>query len=436
MELELHASLDLVRSGVGVATGMEVVEQFRQVANAWIFKLHSVYGLPLLSQPERVLRATCGTWPHLSLLRWDAAEVADLLRCPFYRPEEQDLLRLVEGWWLERGGAAGHGADEAVWDVLAGLLLSELLPSQDADGPGSADRLGAATAAADPSATDDDGGAEPSPLPPAGATVRVPAASFERIPRRKDCPTLAFDSPDAFRCQLQGDDGTAGPLRCRNAASEDQVLGASRQAIASRLPMPSGRGGRYRLDLRVMAGTESEAAAYLEVGLVAEPAAGVWFLAGQVGAGRPASLGEGGAGAGGDPFLRLVPALDTIVEGVRLVVEVDFDEALVHIRNLPPVDGVPPPPPTPIAAWLAARAHSVVLRTRDPGELDCNLFREEALHLQDLINRGTLDGDLADSVLGDTGAQLQAAHRDWTPVVSENYHFYVVVPAGMEVDIL
>ncbi|CAE8646182.1 unnamed protein product [Polarella glacialis] len=167
---------------------------------------------------------------------------------------------------------------------------------------------------------------------------------------------------------------------------------------------------------------------------MADPSSGVSFAAGAPGASRPLLQGE--QSKKGEPFFRVVNLLDVLLEGVRVAVEVDFDEASIHVRNVPSVVcEAEQTSPSSLAAWLAERARAMVMKVRHPGELDCPLFREHVEHLHDLMNQGTLDGDLAATVLSDRGAQwIMASHI--LPDEPEAYHFYVVIPAGMELELL
>ncbi|CAE8628567.1 unnamed protein product, partial [Polarella glacialis] len=109
MELELYAALAL---SPGLVAQEEVIDRFRQVAIGWIFKLDSLYGLDILSQPERFSLAAEGG-SRLSLLWWSAQEVVELLRCPFFRPKELSLWRFVRRWFLEGAGSTlGEEAGE------------------------------------------------------------------------------------------------------------------------------------------------------------------------------------------------------------------------------------------------------------------------------------------------------------------------------------
>jgi len=252
----------------------------------------------------------------------------------------------------------------------------------------------------------------------------VPGNSFTRVTRFADPVMSMHDDPTSLHLSTSSDsDG----LRCWNAASESEVLGAGRQMIASRTPMSSA-GGIYRLDLRVVSGTDAETAHLFEVGIAADPAAGVQFKVCGPGAFRPLSEGEA------TPFYGLVSVLDSLLEGVRMAVEVDFDERIAMVRNIPAVDGVEvAPQPTPLAPWLDVRANHRVLLQRPPGEQEDDLFREHAEHLHELIAEGKLRDDLADTVLGDGGARC--VRGAGVPDEPEEYYFYIVVPSGMEVEI-
>lgn len=87
-----------------------------------------------------------------------------------------------------------------------------------------------------------------------------------------------------------------------------------------------------------------------------------------------------------------------------------------------------------LSSWLAERNRAMVMSARNPGELECQLFKEHAEHLQDLVSQGKLDGALAETFLADTGAKWVLA-AEITPEKPEAYHFYVTLPAGMELEI-
>jgi len=473
LELELYVALTFVRD---CTLSQSVAENFRQVAIGWICKLDSLYGAGIADQPER-LSAVVGESKEnaaviatrLSLLAWGADEIAELLRCPFFRPQELTLRRLARRWWLEgsHNGTAGHNGDAADARISQALLWELLPPRETLSGvasdevPGSLQDVvacrdevpphgthGSADLAAEERSPDNVDCVDSSGLGGAvcngatgegdvheacgvGAGVRavmqVSGSTFERVKRRPDCPTCLYDDPAALCTKVAG----SGILRCWNMAVETQVVGAARQMLASSSAMCSAH-GVYRLDLRVVGGVEAESALFFEVGIVAEPWAGVQFRGDTSGACRP----ESGFTSENLPssFFRFVAVPGILMEGVRLVVEIDFDSRTVRLRNLPEVDGGElAAQPTPLAAWLDARSWEVEKYARPPGELDDQLFRDQAAHLHELIDEGTLTKDLADVVLRDGGARCLRGAA--TPEAWEDYHFYVVVPAGMEVEI-
>jgi len=469
LELELHGVVDILSeygmlhkvSCPGSAEmegeeeeppgGREAAEAFYQAALGWTFKLASFYGLDLLGQPARLAQAcSIVASAPLSLLAWsDEAQVAELLRCPFFRPPERELQRLAQRWVQERTGAAGDEPVELP-EVFALALEQDLLEEQPPSGPSSSEAAPAAAAEAALPSTSQESGAplqdaadaagpedaiEPQAPPPAAdaavaekTTQRIWGSSFKRVARRADCATAVFDDPAGL--QIAERARTSDTLRCWNVAGEAVVIGAARQVMASDVPMQST--GRFRLDLRVVAGVEAEAAHLLEIGICAEPFAGVHFAAGEPGAGRPSAPGER---AGGAPFFRFCSVPDLLLEGVRLSIEVDFDKAEAHFRNIPDVEGVAPVPPAPMLSWLKERERMTIIKNRPTGELECTLFKSHAEHLQDLIDQGTLDGDLAGAVLGDSGARVASGQvAAVRPEVPEDYHFYVVLPVGMEIE--
>eukprot|EP00928_Gymnodinium_smaydae_P043502 TRINITY_DN29131_c0_g1_i1.p1 TRINITY_DN29131_c0_g1~~TRINITY_DN29131_c0_g1_i1.p1 ORF type:complete len:684 (+),score=192.01 TRINITY_DN29131_c0_g1_i1:37-2052(+) len=463
-------------------------ERFCEVATGWIFKLDTVYGLDLAGQPERIAAAAGETAAsYLSVLAWDLGPFAALLRCPFFRPAEARLVRLARRWSALRDGtgadaadldAAAAAADAAADDAegaaagaeaeaeeetsialsslepsLAAALLLELLPPPREAVPQTCaapdELLGSCSASASADASTsgallDDALGEPAVEETAPAEAEVPGepsctvgaqrihgSSFEHVSRSRDCVLASYDEPAAFT--YTSTEVAQSSLLCRNAAREAHLVGASRQLLASRTPMSWAASGTFRLDLRVLAGTAAEAAHLFEVGIAARPfAAGVHFATQRVER-PPIDAEDEGVGA----FFRLEAATEAVFEGVRLVVEVDFGEALARVRCLPPVEGTPPPPaPTPLSSWLQSRAKSAAAALRPPGERACPLFREHAEHLRDLARRGRLDEALAEQVLADEGARAAAADpTDPPPVVPLEYHFYVVIPAGVEVEI-
>eukprot|EP00929_Paragymnodinium_shiwhaense_P119296 TRINITY_DN91188_c0_g1_i1.p1 TRINITY_DN91188_c0_g1~~TRINITY_DN91188_c0_g1_i1.p1 ORF type:complete len:685 (+),score=163.60 TRINITY_DN91188_c0_g1_i1:53-2107(+) len=259
----------------------------------------------------------------------------------------------------------------------------------------------------------------------------VPGASFQRMKRAAGCPVEEIAGAVA-PADLKQAQRPSGSLQVWNTASEAVIIGAGRQLLASDVPMSAARDGKYRLDLRVISGTEAESAHLLEIGVAAAPWRGCHFKPYGPGADRP-QLSVPGFAAPPAPFFRIVPVTDVLIEGVRLSVEVDFHDKMVRLRNLPEVEGVEAVAPTPMAAWLQERSQLVAVEARPSGELDDPLFREQAQHLHELIDQGMLSSDLASAVLGDRGAQCVVGYGH--PEVAEDYYYYVVVPAGMELEL-
>jgi len=405
-----------LRGGVpptSVVLSSDIAENFRLVALGWIFKLESAYGLSILSQHERVTAASASaaalsnaeTW-QLSLLTWDIGEIEQLLRCPFFRPRELSLWNFAQRWRMESTGPPnGVDTDTSISDAL----LWELLPQCDSMSSAADDQQVLNESACN-------GQEETSGF--------IAGNSFTMVHRFPDAVLGEYDDPASLHLKTLND---SSGLRCWNASSENQIVGAARQMIASGMPMSSA-GGLYRLDLRVVSGVDAEAAHLFEVGLAADPAKGVQFKVSGPGAFRPQSEGEA------TPFFALVSVLDCLLEGVRMAVEVDFDERVATVRNIPVVEDMQvPQQPTPLAPWLDVRANHQVQIARPPGEQDDPLFREQAEHLHELIAEGKLNDDLADTVLGDGGARC--IRGAGAPDIPEEYYFYVVVPAGMEVEI-
>jgi len=443
LELELHMALAFLRTDApltSVVLTPELTSHFRQVALGWIFKLESVYGMPLSQQPERAAAAMATTtsltgglepW-QLSLLSWNVVEVQQLLRCPFFRPSEMSLWQLAHRWQLEGLGASLADAELPIDE----LLVWELLPTRESLDAmsGGRDAIGqsALNSVADEQMVASENGG---PLrsgedesivasAPDETAGFIPGSSFTRTQRCPDPIMATHHDPEALHLRPSTD---STGIRCWNTAIESQVVGAGRQMIASNVPM-SCTGGLFRCDLRVVSGIEAEAAHLFEVGLAANPSAGVQFKVSGPGAFHPDDAGDATS------FFSLVAVLDALLEGVRIAVEVDFDERLATVRNIPAVEGSEiEMQPTPLAPWLDARARHQAMRARPPGEQEDSLFREQAEHLHELIAKGTLHEDLAETVLSDAGARCIRGVVD--PEIPEEYYFYVVVPAGMEVEI-
>lgn len=443
LELELHTALAFLRSGVpqtSVALSSQLATHVKQVALGWTFKLESVYGLPLSHQPERAAaaaataaNATGGLEPwQLSILSWDVVEVDQLLRCPFFRPQELSVWQFAQRWQLEGFGASSIDMELAIDDIL----VWELLPSRESLGSISGEREPIGRAPVEPSEEEEgiapsEGGQRQSleeDIVVAAAlsesVVFIPGSSFTIAPRCFDPVMATHDDPASLHLSPSS---TSGAMRCWNVANESQVVGAGRQMIASQIAASSA-GGLCRFDLRVLSGTEAESAHLFEVGLAANPAAGVQFKVSGPGAFHPDDTGDATS------FFSLVSVLDALLEGVRIAVEVDFTARLATVRNIPAVEGMDTETqPTPLAPWLDARARHLAMRQRPPGEQEDSLFREQATHLHELIAQGSLHEDLADTVLSDAGARcIRGVVEPETP---EEYYFYVVVPAGMEIEI-
>lgn len=445
MELELHAALAMLGGCTGARREEpllpgheEAVEHFQQVALGWIFKFDSLYGLQVLTQHERLLQSNVS--PRVSMLWWQLGEVSALLRCPFFRPSELDLWRFARRWCIEGAGSAALAAPQAgdgqdVDAAISEALLWELLPTKEelvqqeasdrSPSPQAAVTTETAPADADTSCQGGLAAAGTRPL----QAQQVPSSTFQRLRRRGDCAFKQFDDPTGFHMQRHE---SSSSLRCWNMAVETEVVGASRQTLASGVPMSGG--SRFRLDLRLNSGAATETAHLLEVGIMANPDAGVCFNAGSPGVCRPLLQGEEEGKS--EPFFRFVTVLDTLLEGVRLSVEVDLDQASVSVRNLPEAEAEVESMPrgASLAAWLEARNRALAMGDRNPGELDCPLFKEHVEHLSDLIDKGSLEGELADTVLADKGVKWVMASKI-VPDVPEAYHFYITVPAGLELEI-
>lgn len=310
-ELELHAALAVVRSGVLPAASQalrESAEHFRLVALGWILKLDSLYGLSMVEQPDRLGQiASVDDECRLSLLQWEASEISELLGTQFFRPQETDLLRFTQRWLSEAPGG-GEVADNAFDEIL----IQELLAFTGSNSP----RAGPTSF---------------------GDACVISGSTFRLVSRQQTCPLAEYNDQAAFFMEL----GAATPtsLRCWNAAKESQLLGASRQLVVSKSAMSSA-GGKYRLDFRVNADTDVEAAHLFEVGIIADPEGGVRFRTNGPGVDSTDEVSHA---------FSFVSVLDTLVEGVRMTAEVDFDEGTVMIRNLPRVEGFASDLPTPLA---------------------------------------------------------------------------------------
>ncbi|CAK0858954.1 unnamed protein product [Prorocentrum cordatum] len=420
LELELHGVLALLRGEVyslalleegrppemrqpPVALGGEPADSFRGVAMGWVLKLDLLYGKPVLQQPERMAAAVGPRAQHgLSLLRWDVDQMEQLLSCAFFRPDEDHLWELAQQWLQENGG--GEEAEARLSRALAPHLLD-----------------GAAAA-----------GAEEAEEEPLFEATLVRAPSFGAVARHGSCTTAAFGDHSALhREQLEG----VPWLRWRNAAREDQILGASRQLLASDVLMSPASGGIFRLELRMLSGSDAEAAHLFEVGVAVERKAGQAGVVFGPGGARAPPRGALDSPAGDEApvFFNLFDARDILLEGVRLVIEVDVGAGCARVRNVPSVLEDDDRHAS-LVAWLQARSRVAAKDVRPAGEVDCHMFREHARHLQELANQGKLDRGLASMVHGDAGVQaVHATNSDF--LASESYCFYVVVPAGVEVEI-
>jgi len=387
--------------------------------------------LTVSSQPDRAMAATTAAasalgigepW-QLSLLSWDITEVEELLQCPFFRPQEISLWRFAQRWRIEGAGGPTNTVDMDA--SISDALLWELLPERESLlAAGSDTKLDCQSS--EPSAMNLDSQSLEDDVGVARQQENsgfVSGNSFVHVPRFPDALLSRYDRPDLLCLHTHAD---SEGLRCWNCATDQEVVGATRQMIASRIPMSSA-GGMFRMDLRVVSGTDSETAHLFAVGLAANPAAGVQFKVSGPGAFRPDSEGEA------SPFFSLVSVLDSLLEGVRMAVEIDFDQHTATVRNIPLVDGVDTAPePTSLAAWMSIRADHQARLDRPPGEQEDPLFREHAEHLHELISEGKLNQDLVDAVLGDGGARC--VRGAGAPDVPEDYYFYIVIPAGMEVE--
>lgn len=436
LELELHSVLALQG---GMAPGPqqppflpeseEALDAFRQEAAAWLFKLEALYGLELINQPERLAQH-----PRLSMLSWELPEVEALLQCPYFRPPEMSVWRFARRWCLEGGGACAFRDEpeagvpvtkESIDMAISKGLIWELLPPKEELVARSGGESDAQSQRSDGVANAASGGAEEvaAEVPEEETTTSISGSSFLRLQRRNDCALKAFDDTAALHCRCR-----ESAMVCWNSALEEQVVGGSRQVLASSCPMRRGE-GTYRLDLRV--NTSGDAAFLLEVGLMVSPDDVVAFKVDAPGACRPLRRGE--LPGKSEPFFRILSLMDVLVEGVRLAVDLDLKEDQVTLSNLEPGQ-TRAGEAISIAPWLAERNRAQVMSARNPGELECHLFKEHAEHLQELVNEGKLDGELADMFLADPGAKWVLA-AEITPEVPEAYHFYISLPAGMEVEI-
>eukprot|EP00435_Cladocopium_sp_Y103_P071133 s1096_g36.t2 len=145
--------------------------------------------------------------------------------------------------------------------------------------------------------------------------------------------------------------------RCWNAALEEQVVGGSRQVLASSCPMRRGE-GTYRLDMRV--NSSGDAAFLLEVGLMVNPDDGE--LPGKSQCLRESGIAlESARKSPSEPFFRILSLMDVLVEGVRLVVELDLKEDQVTLSNLEPGQQTRSGEAISIAPWLAERNRAQVM---------------------------------------------------------------------------
>lgn len=431
LELELHAVLSMLGGGAGIQREepllpfhVGTVEQFRQVAFGWIFKLDSLYGLQVCTQHERLQQSNVAVnAQRVSMLLWELGEVSELLRSAFFRPLEVDLWRFARRWCIEGAGSTalatsedGEGVQD-VDDMISEALLWELLPAREQ--------------LLQQEAGDQSSPLEEATIPPQvdANAQQVSASTFERVHRLSDCAFKQFDDPDGFHMERRE---ASSSLRCWNMGVETQVAGASRQVLASSIAMD--RGSRFRLDFRLNSGSAAESAHLLEVGIMVNPSAGFSLNPRTQGVFR--TLLQGEFEGISEPFFRFAALLDTLLEGVRISVEVDLDQAFVSIRNVPEVEAEVETMPrgASLAAWLDARNRALATCDRNPGELDCPLFKEHVEHLSDLINRGSLEGELAHTVLADKGVKWVMA-SNILPDEPEAYHFYITVPAGMELEI-
>ncbi|OLP87378.1 E3 ubiquitin-protein ligase RNF43 [Symbiodinium microadriaticum] len=316
LELQLHSVLALLGEGGLLAALSEhqaVVDGFRSVAIAWIFKLHSLYGLEILSQHERV---TAKSASHLSMLSWELFQVEELLQSPFFRPQEMSLWRFAKRWCVEGAGAPAFTEEsedaEGKVEVLPSpnkdeidgafskVLLWDLLPPNEE----LVVQFAAAQAAApavegeqtpensqhgaskgptelstgDPEAEEFQ---EPVEKSKASRPRRVDGSTFVRAERRADCALKPFEDADALHLSY-ADDSTS--LHCWNSAQELQVLGGSRQVLVSTVPMTSGGGGRFRFDFRLSSGSGADAAPLFEYMRRSSPQ---WDLAAMAAEGAP-----------------------------------------------------------------------------------------------------------------------------------------------------
>ncbi|CAJ1420721.1 unnamed protein product [Effrenium voratum] len=117
-------------------------------------------------------------------------------------------------------------------------------------------------------------------------------------------------------------------------ASVEFVYACNFENIISTYPPVHGAERKFRFDFRVNSGSAADAAPLLEVGLMVAPEAKVAFKADSPHLWRP--LGPGEEVGKSEPFHPIHALLDVLVEGVRMAVEVDFEEATVSLWNLEP----------------------------------------------------------------------------------------------------
>lgn len=418
LELELHGVLAMLRGEVyalslseegrqlemrqpSIALGGEPADSFRSVAMGWVLKLDLLYGMHILQQPDRMAAAVGPAVSHgLSLTRWDVDQVEQLLACAFFRPDEDRLWKLAQQWLQESGSG-----DEESEARLSQALAPDLLEKQDAG------EAGEEYQAAEP--------------------VRVRADSFEVVPRHGSCTMAAFADSSALK--VEQPEGSPA-MRWKNAAQEDQILGASRQLLASKVLMAPASGGVFRMDLRVLSGADAEGAHLFEVGVAVERESGRTGVC--FGPGGARAPGEGSDEPDVPSFFPFFDARDILLEGVRLVLEVDVSGGVARVRNVPAV-AEDDDRHSSLVAWMQSRCKVAAKDVRPPGERDCHLFREHAHHLQDLVDRGRLDRELSAAVRADAGVQAVHAAGASAEIFAapESYCFYVVVPVGMEVEI-
>lgn len=451
LEIQLYAVLSyglFWRDNGAPARAVAAIDHFRQVCMGWIFKLDALYGLSLLCQPERFSSSALlsdGDRSRLSIMNWIPEQITELLQGVFFRPEEKILWQFAKTWWLAGGYSDEENAVKDVfsslqWDLLCLEDIADLTESEtDEPGPNTA-LLSLLSDMEEFVLTKEksripEGWAAPFPNAGEGAALRrvIQGSSFEMAPRSKSCPLKTYDPEHQLEMALRPESST---LHCWNPAEEPEVIGAARRLIFSTVPMgwPSSHAdhnGFFRLDLRVVRGVDSEAAHLFEVGLIANPRVGVRFNPG----------GPGVELAKEDPgfppaVMSFWAAPANVMEGVRLAVEVDFQNRTTWVKTVPSTAEISGP--QSLGGWLDARNQATRKRMTPADDLDHHLFIEQCEYLHERLESGDLDKTIKDQVLtADDVGEMHAfvATKGRPEVDAEQYHFFIVVPTGMEIEV-